>query len=179
MKSEEDFTRFVFYHLWYLDRESLIFGEQNWYRSKKKAFTKYAKLRSESTGKSSEREVERIKKYCTVVRLLAHTQSSKIGLKQKKAHLMEIQVNGGSIAEKLEFCKGHFEKTIHISEVFEQDENIDVIGGWFGEFDQFVLLLIKFCSCPQESPRVKDSKVLPTDGELKNYREKLIKVYVK
>jgi large subunit ribosomal protein L3e len=101
---------------------------RNWYRSKKKAFTRYAKKHSENSGSSITREMERIKKYCTVVRVLAHTQISKTGLKQKKAHLMEIQVNGGSIADKVEFAKSNFEKTVDVSSVFEQDECIDVIA---------------------------------------------------
>ncbi|ORX33605.1 putative large subunit ribosomal protein L3 [Kockovaella imperatae] len=101
---------------------------KNWYRSKKKAFTRYAKKHSESSGQSISREIERIKKYCTVVRVLAHTQLSKTGLSQKKAHLMEIQVNGGSVADKVEFAKSHFEKTFEVSSLFEQDEVIDVIG---------------------------------------------------
>ncbi|KAL7418905.1 60S ribosomal protein L3 [Cryptotrichosporon argae] len=101
---------------------------KNWYRSKKKAFTRYAKKHSESSGQSVARELERIKKYCTVVRVLAHTQLSKTGLKQKKAHLMEIQVNGGSVADKVEFAKSHFEKTVEVGSVFEQDECIDVIA---------------------------------------------------
>jgi large subunit ribosomal protein L3e len=41
---------------------------------------------------------------------------------------MEIQVNGGSVADKVEFASSHFEKTIEIGSIFEQDENIDVIG---------------------------------------------------
>ncbi|ORY76249.1 60S ribosomal protein L3 [Leucosporidium creatinivorum] len=102
---------------------------KNWYRSKKKAFTKYAKKHAESGPKSSiARELERISKYCTVVRVLAHTQIRKTGLEQKKAHLMEIQVNGGSVADKVEFAKSHFEKTVDVSSVFEQNENIDIIG---------------------------------------------------
>ncbi|TVY26615.1 60S ribosomal protein [Lachnellula hyalina] len=101
---------------------------KNWYKSKKKAFTKYAKKHSESSGSSITRELERIKKYCTVVRVLAHTQVRKTPLKQKKAHLMEIQVNGGSITDKVEFGSGLFEKPVEISSLFEQDEMIDVIA---------------------------------------------------
>jgi large subunit ribosomal protein L3e len=101
---------------------------KNWYRSKKKAFTRYAKKHAEDGGKSTARELERIRKYCTVVRVLAHTQLRKTGLKQKKAHLMEIQVNGGSVADKVEFAKGLFEKPVEISTVFEQDEVIDIIA---------------------------------------------------
>jgi len=90
---------------------------KNWYKSKKKAFTKYAK-----------KHLERIKKYCTVVRVLAHTQIRKTPLKQKKAHLMEIQVNGGSVADKVEFGHGLFEKPVEISSIFEQDEMLDCIA---------------------------------------------------
>jgi len=101
---------------------------KNWYRSKKKAFTRYAKKHAEDSGKSTDRELERIRKYCTVVRVLAHTQIRKTGLSQKKAHLMEIQLNGGSIADKVTYAHGLFEKTVDVSSVFEQNENIDIIA---------------------------------------------------
>jgi large subunit ribosomal protein L3e len=101
---------------------------KNWYRSKKKAFTRYAKKHAEDNGKSTDRELERIRKYCTVVRVLAHTQIRKTGLSQKKAHLMEIQVNGGSVADKVAYAHGLFEKTVAVSDIFEQNENIDVIA---------------------------------------------------
>jgi len=101
---------------------------KNWYRSKKKAFTRYAKKHAEDGGKSITRELERIRKYCTVVRVLAHTQIRKTGLTQKKAHLMEIQVNGGSIADKVEFAHGLFEKPVDVGTVFEQDECVDIIA---------------------------------------------------
>lgn len=101
---------------------------KNWYKSKKKAFTKYAKAYSEGKGASINKELERIKKYCTVVRILAHSQVRETPLKQKKAHLMEIQVNGGSIPDKVSFAHGLFEKPIEIGSIFEQDEMIDAIG---------------------------------------------------
>lgn len=101
---------------------------KNWYRSKRKAFTKYAKKHSENSGQPITRELERIKKYCTVVRVLAHTQISKTPLKQKKAHLMEVQVNGGSVSDKVEYAHGLFEKPVDITSVFEQDEMIDCIA---------------------------------------------------
>jgi len=100
---------------------------KNWYRSKKKAFTKYAKKFTE-TSKPVEQQLERIKKYCQVVRVLAHTQVKKVKIGQKKAHLMEIQLNGGSVADKVNWAKEHFEKTVDIHSVMEQDEMVDVIG---------------------------------------------------
>merc|ERR1711879_332072 len=66
---------------------------KNWYRSKKKAFTA-------NKARVFDREVARLKKYCTVVRVIAHTQVRKLNQRQKKAHIMEIQVNSGSIADK-------------------------------------------------------------------------------
>jgi ribosomal protein L3 len=59
--------------------------------------------------------------------VLAHTQIRKTGLKQKKAHLMEIQVNGGSVADKVEYVQGLFEKSMEVGTDFEQDE-CDVIA---------------------------------------------------
>jgi large subunit ribosomal protein L3e len=100
---------------------------KNWYRSKKKAFTKYQKTIKENP-KVLETELKRIKKYCTVVRVLAHSQVRKLQKRQKKAHLMEIQVNGGSIADKVDYAYGLFEKPVHVSDLFEESEQIDVIG---------------------------------------------------
>lgn len=46
---------------------------KHWYKSKKKAFTRYAKKFAEAP-QEIENELERIKKYCQVVRVIAHTQ---------------------------------------------------------------------------------------------------------
>lgn len=100
---------------------------KNWYKSKKKAFTKYAKKYS-SEPQNIENELERMKKYCQVIRVIAHTQIRKVKLRQKKAHIMEIQVNGGSVADKIEFGKNLFEKQVPVSAVFTQNELIDICG---------------------------------------------------
>jgi len=68
---------------------------KNWHKSKKKAFTKYAKRYSESAKDKSmpmEAEINRAKQYCQVIRALVHTQMSKVKVGQKKAHLKEIQL---------------------------------------------------------------------------------------
>merc|ERR1712070_678244 len=46
----------------------------------------------------------------------------------KKAHICEIQVNGGSMADKIAFAKDLFEKPVAIASVFEQNEMIDTIA---------------------------------------------------
>ncbi|CAG2116874.1 unnamed protein product, partial [Medioppia subpectinata] len=102
---------------------------KNWYKSKKKAFTKTAKKWADPTGKRDiEKDLIRIKKYCTVVRVIAHTQMKLMRKRQKKAHIMEIQLNGGTIAEKVDWGRKHFEKQVSIDEVFNVDEMIDIIG---------------------------------------------------
>lgn len=101
---------------------------KNWYKSKKKAYTKYALKWQKDGGKDIETEIERIKKYCSVVRVIAHSQVSKLNLRVRKAHIMEIQVNGGDVEAKVAFARGLFEKEISMDSVFAKDENIDVIG---------------------------------------------------
>jgi large subunit ribosomal protein L3e len=98
----------------------------NWYKSQKKAFTKYCS--EEGRSANMDKELERIKKYCQVVRVTAHTQTSKVPLSRKKVHAMEIQVNGGSVSDKVEFAKGLLEKEVTIDQVFSADEMLDTIG---------------------------------------------------
>ncbi|EAN33796.1 60S ribosomal protein L3 [Theileria parva strain Muguga] len=98
---------------------------KNWYKSKKKAFTKYAKKFAE-TG--MEQELKRIRNYATVVRALMHTQPSKTSLSLRKAHLLEVQVNGGTTDEKVSYVVGLFEKSVPVSTVFGENEMLDVLG---------------------------------------------------
>ena len=48
--------------------------------------------------------------------------------RQKKAHIMEIQLNGGTVPQKVDWAKEHLEKQVPVSHVFAQNEMIDVIG---------------------------------------------------
>ena len=105
---------------------------KNWYQSKKKAFTKYAKRAAEKP-QDIEFELDRIRQYCTVVRVLAHTQVSKVKLRQKKANLMEIQVNGGAdVAAKVQFARDLFEQEVEVAKVFAEGETIDVCAATKG-----------------------------------------------
>jgi len=101
---------------------------KSWYKSKKKAFTKYAKKHTADSGLLITNELERIAKFCTVVRVLAHTQVKKLNLRVKKAHVCEIQINGGSLTDKVAFAKGLFEKEVPVTAVFAKDELVDVLG---------------------------------------------------
>lgn len=101
---------------------------KNWYRSKKKAFERYAQRVADESNKDLENELARMKKYCSVIRVLAHTQIRKCRLRQKKAHLMEIQINGGTVPAKVDWGHGLFEKKIPVDTVFTQNEMIDTIA---------------------------------------------------
>eukprot|EP00827_Trimyema_finlayi_P001225 TRINITY_DN143_c0_g1_i4.p1 TRINITY_DN143_c0_g1~~TRINITY_DN143_c0_g1_i4.p1 ORF type:complete len:439 (-),score=190.25 TRINITY_DN143_c0_g1_i4:118-1434(-) len=107
-----------------LDKNTIRRFYKNWMSSKKKAFSKYSKKFAET----SEIGFKRIKKYCTVVRVLATTQMKYLNLRTKKNHIFEVQINGGSIAQKVDFGKGLFEKEVRVADVFAQNEQIDVIG---------------------------------------------------
>jgi len=97
---------------------------KNWYASKKKAFSKYCTKKDDQVNNEN-----RIKRFCTTVRALCHTQVHlQKHLRTKKAHLMEIQINGGSIAEKVDFVKGWFEKELKVDQVFGNGECLDVVG---------------------------------------------------
>lgn len=41
-----------------------------------------------------------------------HLQVKKLSFGQKKAHLMEIQINGGTVAQKVDFAYALFEKQV-------------------------------------------------------------------
>uniref|UniRef100_A0AAX7TL60 Large ribosomal subunit protein uL3 n=1 Tax=Astatotilapia calliptera TaxID=8154 RepID=A0AAX7TL60_ASTCA len=86
---------------------------KNWYKSKKKQL---------------EKDFAAMKKYCQVIRVICHTQMRMLPLRQKKAHLMEVQVNGGTISDKVDWAREKLEQAVVVNKVFTQDEMIDIIG---------------------------------------------------
>jgi len=106
---------------------------KNFNSSKKKAFSKnHDKWENDASAKDAQSaqdaNIAKIKKYCSVVRLIAHTQMKLLPLKQKKAHILELQVNGGDISEKVDFAVGLFEKNIPVGDVFAMNQNLDCCG---------------------------------------------------
>lgn len=77
----------------------------------------------------SQDDINELKNTSDIIRVLVHSQVSKIkSIGQKKAHVAEIQVNGGSISDKVDYALERFEKEITINEVFAKNELIDTIG---------------------------------------------------
>jgi len=102
---------------------------KNWHRSKKRAFIHASKRWQDRLGKLSIRnDIARMKRYCTTIRVVVHTQQKMLGKRQKKADIMEVQVNGGTVAEKVDWAVKHLEKQVPVSDVFAKNEMLDVIG---------------------------------------------------
>ncbi|GAB1607267.1 60S ribosomal protein L3-like [Argonauta hians] len=102
---------------------------KNWSRSKRRAYMKYAKKYQDSAGKRSiEKDYQKMIKYCNTIRIIVHTQIRQLRKRTKKAHISEIQLNGGTTEDKVKWAKANMEKPISIADVFQQDELIDIIG---------------------------------------------------
>nr|XP_035939182.1 60S ribosomal protein L3-like [Halichoerus grypus] len=102
---------------------------KDWHKSKKKAFTKACKRWRDTNGKKQlQKDFAAMKKYCKVIRVIVHTQMKLLPFRQKKAHIMEIQLNGGTVAEKVAWAQARLEKQVPVHSVFSQSEVIDVIA---------------------------------------------------
>merc|ERR1711991_552111 len=77
----------------------------SWYASKKKAFTKH------SANFDANKE-----------------QPNKLKLGMKKAHVCEVQINGGSVADKVKFATWVLEQNVTVENVFKENERCDAIG---------------------------------------------------
>lgn len=62
----------------------------------------------------------------TCIGLYSNSFDKKIG--QKKAHLMGIQVNDGTIVQKVDWARSKFEQKVDVSSVFTSDDIVDVIS---------------------------------------------------
>lgn len=97
--------------------------------SKKKAFTKASKKWTDDLGKKSiEDNFKKMIRYCKFIRVIAHSQIRLIKQGQKKAHIIEIQLNGGTIEDKVNWVKEHLEKPVPVADVFGQDEMVDCVA---------------------------------------------------
>jgi large subunit ribosomal protein L3e len=92
-----------------------------------KAFTRYQK--KENWTKTVDKVVPFLKKRATVIRAIVHPKMKDVPhLRKIKAPLVEIQINGGSVEQKVEWGFSHFEKEVRIHDVFTTGEFVDVIG---------------------------------------------------
>jgi large subunit ribosomal protein L3e len=106
---------------------------KNYHDASKTAFAKHEKTAATAEGeKAAADALKEISKNCQVVRVVAHTQLSALNLRQKKAHVLEIQVNGGDAAQKVAFGKALLEHPVDVKTVFAEGEKIDVAAATKG-----------------------------------------------
>jgi len=102
---------------------------RHWAAAKKKAFLRYeAANPAGAENRPKDKVLANIIKYATVIRAIAHTQPSKVRLGPKKANIFEVQINGGTTKEKVDFVTKQFETEVPVGNVFAMDEVIDTIA---------------------------------------------------
>ena len=105
---------------------------KNWKQSAQKAFTALKKFQKTRSGvAATQKTLTRFGKKATVIRVIAHTQNHKLRnhrIVTKKAHISEVQINGGSIAQKIDLAKSLLEKEVRVDTVFQQSEACDVVA---------------------------------------------------
>jgi large subunit ribosomal protein L3e len=128
---------------------------KNYYASKKRAFANYAKKYDENADSKQHvnRDIQRIRKYCSVVRVLCASQIEKVKLRQRKAHLMEIQVNGGDVSAKVDWAVSKFENEVSVGEVFANNEMVDTIAITRGHGTQGVIKRFGVTKLPRKTRR--------------------------
>lgn len=113
--------------------ESVIRRFYRRYRGKDhyKAFKRYQS--DKDWSKNVQRGLTLLRKRATVVRVLMHPKMSDIKhIGKIKAPLVEVQVNGGSVADKCAWAESHLEKEVGVSDVFNLGEFVDVLGATKG-----------------------------------------------
>jgi len=128
---------------------------KNYYASKKRAFANYSKKYEENAESKQHvnRDIRRVKSYCSVVRVLCATQIEKCKLRQRKAHVMEIQINGGKVADKVDWAVSKFENEITVGEVFSNDEMVDTIAITIGKGTAGVIKRFGVSKLPRKTRR--------------------------
>lgn len=124
---------------------------KHWMNGKKRAFQN---SKSKSDDEKAKVE-ERILQNADVVRLICHTQmKTKLKqLRQKKAHVMEIQVNGGEVSDKISFCKSKLEQEIPVGDVFGKDDMCDTIAVTKGRGTEGVITRWGITRLPRKTHR--------------------------
>merc|ERR1712195_246981 len=99
------------------------------------------------------RDIRRIRKYCSVVRVLVATQVEKCKLRKKKSDMMEIQINGGTVGAKVDWAFSKFEGEVTVGEVFQNDEMVDTIAITRGKGTQGVIKRFGISRLPRKTRR--------------------------
>lgn len=100
----------------------------------------------------SQEDVDELKNSSEIIRIIAHSQVHKIrSIGQKRSHIAEIQVNGGSVSDKVDYALNRLEKEVSIGEVFNKNEFVDTIGVTKGKGFQGVVKRYGVTILPRKS----------------------------
>ena len=103
-----------------------------WKKSSQLAFTKLKKFARTKAGKlATQRTINRFLKKACSIRVIVHTQNHKLRnhrVEVKRAHIAEVQINGGTIKAKVEMAQSLLEKEVRVDSVFKQSEACDVVS---------------------------------------------------
>jgi len=131
---------------------------KNWSQSKKKAFTKSCTKWADDLGKKEiEKDLAQMKKYCTAIRVIVHTQM-KIQFTVPRAgqkgyhHRTEINKKIYRIGEGYKMKDGKLIKNNASTEYDLSDKSINPMGGFphYGEVKQDFLMIKGCCIGPKK-----------------------------
>jgi len=127
---------------------------KRWCASNKRPFHKsYRKFTNSAPRRRLEKYIKTLKRKSSTLRLLCITQPHLTGQKQKKAQLLQIQINGGTMQEKVDFALKLLECEIPIAAVFEESELCDIVGVTKGKGFQGVVKRFGVTRLPRKTHR--------------------------
>ena len=72
-------------------------------------------------------DLNKTMRFCKAIRVIVHAQMKMLNQRQKKAQITKIQLNAGSIGDKIDWARDHLEKQVDISNVFSRNEMIVLV----------------------------------------------------
>lgn len=100
---------------------------KHWCHAKKKAFCQHSRKLAQTT-KWYDKSVAQLKKHCSVIRVICAAQTRLCKIGPKKSHVLEVQINGGTVPHKVDYGLKLFENRVPFSSVFKESEMVDCVA---------------------------------------------------
>jgi len=109
-----------------------------------RVFTLPENFNPEESFKKMEENLPKIVK----VRVIAITQPKQASLSKKKPDIAEIEIDGGTIQQQLEYAKGLMGKTVMPAEIFKEGQFVDIASvstgkGWQGPVKRWGVTILQ------------------------------------
>ncbi|MCW4033810.1 MAG: 50S ribosomal protein L3 [Candidatus Bathyarchaeota archaeon] len=99
-----------------------------WMKNPPKDFDRVYVLPEEFNTEEDLKKLEENVDNIAEIRILAATQPRLAAVPKKKPDVSEIKIDGGSIAEQLEYAKGLLGKTVSVTDVFKEGYYMDAVA---------------------------------------------------